>query len=418
MPLLPPRPPAAAPSRVPDLPWAPLTQAALYVHVPFCAYRCRYCDFYFETGWSDRVLDRTLEALEIQARTWWEALGRPAVPSLYFGGGTPGIISPERFVPWMERWRSWLKPWPGEVSLEANPENVVPESLAAWAQGGVNRLSLGIQTFDDPSLHLLGRWADRRRCESALNDLARHWRGRWSADLITGLPGTAWTQVQADLERLSGYGPRHLSLYSLTLEPDTPLDTLVRQGQVKTLDPDHSDILWIQARDWLQDRGWDWYEISNFSRDGDFSRHNAAYWQLDPYLGIGPGAHGTLFTVDPAGGPLRPCRTEAPKLFPWLSGTAPSVEQLSPRAFLTEHLLTGLRTRRGLGLARLSERFPGLNLAGFIAELQALWGTNLHDAALSAGRLALSDPGRLTLDSLLSRALPVIDRALAAGPTA
>ena len=208
---------------------------ALYVHIPFCAYRCRYCNFTFETGWSPALMQRTLDALAAEAgelRVYGESQGFEwEISTLYIGGGTPGLIPPELLLPFLRRledtlgYRTANLP---EATLEANPENVTDETLAAWAESGLNRLSVGVKKFDSVRLALLGRWCDgptNRRARS--NGSRERWRGRWSADLMTGLPGRApltpqrWIDLRADLDELLSYGPGHISLYSLIVEPGT-----------------------------------------------------------------------------------------------------------------------------------------------------------------------------------------------------
>lgn len=205
---------------------------------------------------------------------------------------------------------------------------------------------------------------------------------------MTGLPGQGdlppqpWTELRRDVDEVLAYGPGHLSLYSLIVEPGTELERLVDGRALRVASDPMADQLWLSARGRLLDAGFDWYEISNFARPGQRSRHNQTYWSLDPWAGLGPGAEGTLPARDPEGG-LRPLRTRNPKLFPWLSGERHR-ETLSAADFALEHYLAGWRSADGVA--------PG--------RLQGLFG-----AERSWAPARLSDTERLTLDRLL-QALP------------
>ena len=244
-----------------------------------------------------------------------------------------------------------------------NPENVTAEYLAALGGAGIGRLSVGIQTFDSDRLALLGRWCDGPTNRRALGLIADQWKGRWSADLMTGLPGQGtvapqrWVDLREDLRELLTYNPGHVSLYSLTVEPGTDLATLKAGGGVKVCADPVADQLWLTARQTLIDQGYEWYEISNFALPGHRSIHNQAYWRLDPWAGLGPGAEGTLPTKD-AQGQLRPLRTRNPKLFPWLTGQRDE-EVLTPAEFALEHYLVGWRTADGVVPGRMDQLFEG-----------------------------------------------------------
>jgi oxygen-independent coproporphyrinogen-3 oxidase len=210
----------------------------------------------------------------------------------------------------------------------------------------------------------LGRWCDGPTNRRALGLLADQWTGRWSADLMTGLPGRdnqgpqRWIDLRADLKELLSYRPGHVSLYSLTVEPETDLATLRAGGGLRVCDDPVADQLWLRARQTLIDAGYEWYEVSNFAQPGHRSVHNQAYWRLDPWAGLGPGAEGTLPIRD-SSGQLRPLRTSNPKLFPWLSGQKTRAP-LSPADFALEHFLVGWRTSDGIVPGRLEAWFgPG-----------------------------------------------------------
>lgn len=346
---------------------------SLYVHIPFCAYRCRYCNFTFETGWSPALMVRTLDALVAEAEALvrqGEADGlRWKVRTLYLGGGTPSVVPADLLVPFLARLEAVLGYRTSdlvEASVEVNPENVTADYLEALQGAGIGRLSLGVQTFDSDRLALLGRWCDGPANRKALSLVTDRWKGRWSADLMTGLPGQGslsaqrWIDVRADLRELLAYQPGHVSLYSLTVEPETDLATLRAGGGLRVCDDPVADQLWLRARKTLLDEGFEWYEISNFAKPGQESIHNQTYWRMDPWAGLGPGAEGTLPARNPEGR-LRPQRTRNPRLFPWLTGQR-EVEFLTAPEFALEHYLAGWRTSDGLVPGRYATVFGEVSL--------------------------------------------------------
>jgi coproporphyrinogen III oxidase-like Fe-S oxidoreductase len=198
--------------------------------------------------------------------------------------------------------------------------------------------------------------------------MADRWRGRWSADLMTGLPGQGplapqrWVDLRTDLHELLTYHPGHVSLYSLTVEPETDLATLRAGGGLRVASEPMVDQLWLTARQQLIAAGYEWYEISNFAKAGHRSVHNQAYWRLDPWAGLGPGAEGTIPFRTPEGH-LRPRRTRNPKLFPWLTGQKDH-EDLTAGEFALEHFLAAWRTADGLVPGRWDQLFGPAALPG------------------------------------------------------
>jgi len=407
-----------------DLFLQPVHTLSLYIHIPFCSSRCRYCDFYFETGWSPRVMGRTLDRVVAEAGYFFETLGKPRINTIYFGGGTPSVIPPRELDDFLDRLRRALtigerQHEPAEWSFEMNPESVSPELLAVLRDRGVNRLSLGVQSFQDPLLRFLTRRATRERATEALDLIARlparaHFP-HLNIDLITGIPGQSRQMVTEDIERALSYGPDHFSVYSLTVEERTPLAQMVAHGQARPLPVEQQDSLWFAARDRLLACGFEHYEISNFALPGGHSLHNAAYWRLDPYVGLGPGAVSTVpatVEAEPEGGPASRQRSVArltnPNLFIYSSAFDPSwnheVELISPRSLLIEHFLTGLRTAEGVSLRRI-ERVFGLDLTERWERALAEWVSRaaIDPAALQepAPRLALTQAARLLLDRFL-----------------
>ncbi|MGH7612371.1 MAG: radical SAM family heme chaperone HemW [Candidatus Dormibacteria bacterium] len=267
--------------------------AALYLHIPFCAQRCPYCDFAIRVG-GDHLQETYIEALLAEVELL-AACGpaRPRLESVYLGGGTPSRLRLPLLERLLEKVRSRFDLAPElELTLEANPADVNPASAAAWHRLGVNRVSLGVQSLDDPTLRWLGRNHTAQQAERALADLRSAGFDNLSCDLLYAVPVQATQRFVQGLERLLEHRPEHLSCYELTVEEGTPLHRWVARRKVRA--PSERDFLEQHrlARTRLLAAGFEHYEVSNYARPGRRSRHNLAYWGGRGYLGAGAGAHG------------------------------------------------------------------------------------------------------------------------------
>lgn len=369
------------------------TSLGAYVHVPFCRSRCAYCDFYstLERG---RMGDY-VEALQREIRmSPWQ--GR-SLDTLYFGGGTPSLLAPEdlgRILQALDQ-RYGLE-GDAEITLEANPGTVDRQSLKALRRLGVNRLSLGVQSFDARSLILLGRG---HTAEEAI----RAWEAGRAAgftnmglDLIYGLPGQDRKSWIRDLERAFHLAPEHLSLYMLSIEEGTPMGRALASGRMDA--PDEgcvADLLRFTLA-FTEKAGYPWYEVSNFARQPDCqSRHNRRYWEGRPWLGLGPGAHGYLPPVRWANA----CDLDA-----YLDGTKKGFvpremeETLDREAMGTEALYLGFRTRRGVEVAAF-DRLTGRSFVETCGDLVSRYG---HQGflCLEGGYCRLTEEGMVFLDAI------------------
>jgi oxygen-independent coproporphyrinogen-3 oxidase len=267
-----------------DEPW--LHPIAAYLHIPFCAHHCGYCDFAVAAG-SDHHIDLYLEALEVEL----VGLGRPApVSTLFLGGGTPTYLLPNQLERLMRIIRRWLPLREGgEFSIESTPESITPAKLDVLAAGGVNRVSIGVQTFHAHLLPVLDRIHRPEHVAPAV-EAVRSRGMAVSLDLIFGVPGQSLDDWRTDLDRAMEFRPDHLSTYGLTYEKGTPLWKDRERGRVTSLDEETELAMYLEAIDRLGAAGFEHYEISNFARPDRRCRHNAVYWANHAYYGFGVGA--------------------------------------------------------------------------------------------------------------------------------
>jgi putative oxygen-independent coproporphyrinogen III oxidase len=374
---------------------------ALYIHWPFCLRKCPYCDFNSHVRDSVDV-DAWREALLADMRHEAPAAGGEALESVFFGGGTPSLMPPalvEALLREAERLWGFA---PGiEITLEANPSSVEAASFAALAAAGVNRVSLGLQALDDDALRFLERLHDVAEGLAALETAQRHF-ARVSFDLIYARPGQTPERWEQELERALGFGTGHLSLYQLTIEPNTRFATDVRQRAFAPLADDPAADLYALTLQRTAAAGLPAYEISNHARPGEESRHNLTYWRFRDYAGIGPGAHGRR-------GGVATIRHRKPENF--LAAVARNGHGLAEERALgsreqaTEALLMGLRLAEGVEPEALAERF-GLSAAELIEARQLALCEGLGLAWRAGGRIGVTAQGMPVLDALLARLVP------------
>lgn len=263
----------------------------LYIHAPFCAAKCAYCDFYSFEG-SEEAMDAYTDAL-IRELDAWGASGALRADTVYFGGGTPSLLGGRRLARILERAAvRFSLPAGAEVTLEANPADQLGPTLEAARRAGVNRLSLGVQSGVPSELAALGRRHSLCDAARTAEDAARAGIDNLSVDLMLAIPGQTMDSLGASIEFLAGLLPAHVSAYLLKIEEGTPF--FHRRDSLLLPDEDTAADLYLAAVRELEGRGWRQYEISNFARPGRESRHNLKYWNAAPYLGLGPSAHSFL----------------------------------------------------------------------------------------------------------------------------
>ncbi|MEP0191015.1 MAG: radical SAM family heme chaperone HemW [Erythrobacter sp.] len=326
---------------------------ALYIHWPFCAKKCPYCDF--NSHVRESVDMATWEkALINDMRAEAQVANTGPLTSIFFGGGTPSLMPPAlagRLL--SEAQHLWGLAPNIEVTLEANPSSVEAANFAELAQAGVNRVSLGIQSLHNETLQWLGRLHNAEEALGALETAQRHFQ-RVSFDLIYALPDQTPDQWSQELTRALGFGTSHLSLYQLTIEPSTRFETDVRRGVLSPLDPDLAAGLFTLTQELTSAVGLPAYETSNHARSGEESRHNLTYWRYLDYAGIGPGAHGRR-------GGFATTRHKKPENF--LSAVDERSHGIEEQRLLpseeqaVEAIMMGLRLGEGIDLQTLEQRF-------------------------------------------------------------
>ena len=390
----PPRTPVRPQPRPRSVEDAPL---AVYVHWPYCARICPYCDFNVVRDRGQTEQQAILAGAILADLQGHRALTGPRrLVSIYLGGGTPSLMPPDWAQAIIGMAQSlWPTDGPVEVTLEANPTDAEAARFAALADAGVNRLSLGLQALDDAALVFLGRNHSAKEGVRAAA-IARAAFPRLSLDLIYARPGqTRWAWA-AELETATSLGAEHISPYQLTIEDGTAFGRAVRRHQWAPPDPDDAAAMFETTQEVLTARGYEAYEVSNHARgEGARSRHNLAYWRGQDYVGVGPGAHGRL-TLEGARTATRAAAKPADYVqqvrehdLGWAER-----EALSPRQAAEERLLMGLRTLEGVALAELDP----LGLAADHPKLAMLAEGGL--IRLGEGRLLATAKGRLVLDRI------------------
>lgn len=314
----------------------------IYLHVPFCRTRCRYCDFY-RVGENRARMDRFVSALAREIEGWAAHAGR-RVDTVFLGGGTPSLLAPEEIgaiLGWLAN-RFDVDP-EAEVTAEANPSDLHPERLAGLRRAGVNRLSIGVQSFCDRELGLLGRRHDGARAAAVIAEARAAGFERLSLDLMVGIPAQTEASFAASLDRAIALSPDHMSLYLLEVHGGSELDFLKRERPRLFPGEEAERRRYLRMRERLRAAGYRHYEISNFARPGAECRHNLRYWRSGEWLGLGPAAHSSL-----GGRRFR----HPPDLERWLADPL-AIEDLAADP-ATERVLLGLRLEEGVELGALA----------------------------------------------------------------
>ncbi len=375
--------------------------SGLYLHIPFCRQACHYCDFHFSTSLARKPAVLAALGQELELRAGYFGAGASPLASLYFGGGTPSLLTADELNHLFERIQR-LYGWEAdaEITLEANPDDLTPAWLAALRGTPVNRLSIGIQSFHEPHLRLMNRAHSATEALACVRHAQDAGFSNLSIDLIYGIPASDHSIWQRDLEFALGLAAPHVSAYALTIEPRTALGRWTEKGRFKPSTDDFTAQQFEQLTRTLVAAGYAHYEISNFAQVGFEARHNSAYWQGVPYIGIGPSAH----SFDGFATRQANISSNAAYIAALDQAEVPAtVEHLSPRDRANEYLLTTLRTSRGADLRYLRDHL-GRDLrrthATVLADLVARGLATLDEADNDSCALQLTSAGRLLADDI------------------
>ncbi len=364
----------------------------LYIHIPFCKSKCPYCDFYSITA--PDLISSYVEALEKESALYQDSFG--AFNSLYLGGGTPSLLDAEQLTAPVNNLRRHFHFAPDtEFTLEANPDDITVAKLRLWRDLGVNRLSLGVQSFDEAELVFLQRRHTAQQTRRALELIRAAEFDNLGLDLMYGLPGQSMDTWLQTLETALSFTPEHLSCYQLTVAgetpaPRTPLARRLARGEFTLPDEEAQRDFFLLTHQFIEVRGYIHYEISNFAREEEYlSRHNCKYWNHTPYLGLGPAAHSYK-----AGRRWWNFSSLAQYVAALNAGEAPVAgsEDLTPEQLRLEALCLGFRTREGVPLEAIQQH-SGWQV--YLSELEQAGLVRLTD-----GRVVATPQGLVVVDRL------------------
>jgi oxygen-independent coproporphyrinogen-3 oxidase len=365
----------------------------LYLHIPFCHQACHYCDFHFSTRLAGKseLVKALIKEIEIQK----DYLGTRELSTIYFGGGTPSTLSPTELSSIFESIHQHFEVTSGaEITLEANPEDLTPEYLLAVKQLGINRLSIGIQSFHASNLTFMNRNHDVLQARKSIKDAQAIGINNISIDLIYGIPGNDVGMLAQDLAEAVAAGVQHISAYSLTIEPKTVFGHQLKKGIFKETPEENMSACFEFTHQYLENKGFTAYETSNFALKGYESKHNSSYWKQESYLGIGPAAHS--FNQKTRQWNISNNATYVKQI---AQGIIPAeAEQLSAENQINEYIMTQLRTHWGIDLTYLRERFAAINVSFPEDEINS-W-VSAGYAVIEDNQLKLVGKGKLIADGL------------------
>lgn len=366
--------------------------AGIYIHIPFCRKACHYCNFHFSTSQQSRTAMAAGIAKEAIIRK--DFISDP-VSTIYWGGGTPSLLTSDELMLIMKTVSAHFSIVPdAEITLEANPDDISTIKLLEWKQAGINRLSIGIQSFFEEDLLWMNRAHNAiqaRQCIKLAQEAGFH---HLTIDLIYGTPGLTNERWIANIETALSLNIPHLSCYALTVEPNTALDKLIQKGSKADVDQHTQSIHFDLLSTRLEAAGFEHYEISNFARPGFRSRHNSSYWQGKSYLGLGPSAHSFKDAIRQWN-----ISNNALYLKSIEQGLVPfEAELLTDEQQLNEYIMTSLRTMEGCSMELIEKNWGKKNAAAIMDTAQKY----LKEASLilSADRLILTKKGKFLADGI------------------
>lgn len=367
----------------------------LYIHIPFCKQACHYCDFHFSTNTTNKRAVVEAIAREIVLRQSYLPDGD--METIYFGGGTPSLLDEAELGLLLDTIHRQFQVAPNaEITLEANPDDLNAATLDMFAQAGINRLSIGIQSFHEPHLRFMNRAHSAVEAEQCVRLAQDAGIDNISIDLIYAIPSENHGILQRDLSKAFTLGVPHISAYCLTIEPQTAFGSWLKKKKIQPIEEEYAAQQFEILVGSLRENGYEQYEISNFARNGHYSNHNSSYWKQHPYLGVGPSAHSY-------NGVSREYNisNNAKYLEAIQKGIIPAtIETLSPADQTNEYLLTGLRTKWGVELQKLEVLSAGRFASEAGDELERM--TRKGWVREDSGILLLTEAGKLFADRIAS----------------
>jgi oxygen-independent coproporphyrinogen-3 oxidase len=335
--------------------------SGIYIHIPFCKQACHYCDFHFSTSMKKKEEMVLALAKELQLRK--KKFQKESVATIYFGGGTPSVLTPAEIRFLIDAvYENYTVVSTPEITLEANPDDLSEERIAAFAELGINRLSIGIQSFFEEDLQLMNRAHNSEEAQKCL-EIATRYFDNISLDLIYGIPGMTNERWQQNIETALSFGIPHISSYALTVESKTALNKLIQTGKIASPNDEVAQEHFMILVETLENNGFVHYELSNFGKENYFSQNNSAYWLGKKYLGIGPSAHsydGVSRSWNVSNNALYLKAIQNEEL-------PNEIEKLTLEDRYNEYIMTGLRTIWGVSLVRIEQEF-GIEFLNYLKQ--------------------------------------------------
>lgn len=368
--------------------------AGIYIHIPFCKQACHYCNFHFSTTLhqKDELVNALIKEIALQKNYL-----STSIETIYFGGGTPSLLSSEQINSLLkEVYQNYPINDKLEITLECNPDDINSINLESWKREGINRLSIGIQSFFEEDLQWMNRAHNAKQSLQSIQLAKEIEFNNLTIDLIYGVPGLSNEKWLQNLNIANDLGISHLSCYALTVEPKTALEKFIEKGTKNEPDTNHQSEQFEMLMIWAAAHEFEHYEISNFARPGFESKHNSNYWKGEQYLGIGPSAHsfnGTSRQWNISNNAVY-IKSIAENSLPF------EMEILTEKQRLNEYIMTALRTKEGISLLELSTKFPK-EASEEIAQNSSKY---IHQELmkLEANHLTLTNKGKLFADGIAS----------------
>lgn len=366
--------------------------AGIYIHIPFCRKACHYCNFHFSV--LQKLTPKMVEAIVHEADLRGAYINEP-VETIYFGGGTPSLLASHELQLIINKLNEvFIVSNSAEITLEANPDDITEQKLFEWKHAGINRLSIGIQSFFDNDLQWMNRAHNATQAYKSIEFALQAGFDNISIDFIYGTPhltNEGWLQ---NLETANKLNIPHLSCYALTVEPNTALQKMINLNKKENVDPDKQSEQFELLMNWAAQKGYEHYEISNFAKPQFRSKHNSGYWQGKPYIGLGPSAHSF-------NGDTRQWNISNNALYieSIHRGVVPfEIEILSSTQKINEYIMTALRTNEGIALQQLKNLSGEKTTTDIISEARKFINQNLMESKNNS--LVLTNKGKLFADGI------------------